>query len=173
MMDKAAYKKLLSLEVTVQNFFAAHLNTFTNLNWFTPLQYSTDKKGNYNMVSVSIDGSVDNGMSPASLTHTGQPENGIFDCSLTLTVETTIHALDDKPKIEGRNLHQDRIAEVRWAMLHGNLNQSSCEDLEIIGWVTQGGTALGLNEKEDLISEITYSFQVGIKDTAWPQPEEE
>lgn len=167
-MDKDAYKKLLSFEVTIQDYFAGHLNDFTNLNWFTPLQYNTDKNGNYNMVNVSIGGSVENGMSPPSLTNTGQPENSIFEASLTLTVETTIHALDDAGTIEGRNLHQDRIAETRWAMLHGNLNQSDCDEIEIIGWVTQGDTSLALNDKDDLLSELTYSFQVGIKNDAWP-----
>lgn len=170
MMDKTAYKKLLSLEVLIQDFFAEHLNQFTDMNWFTPLQFSNDKKGNYNYVLANIEGSIDNGLAPASQTNTGQTENSLFNASINLTIETTLTALDKKGNVEGRNLHQDRIAETRWAMLHGNLVQSNCELLEIVAWVNQGQTSLNLNEKDDLISELSYSFQVGIKADAWPQP---
>jgi hypothetical protein len=168
-MNKSEYKRILSLEVLIQDHFETHLNTFSNLTWYSPLRFTEDKKGNHNMVLATVNGSIGEGaLEPSSNTHTGDAENAIFEIDLSLTIETTLRLMDETDEVAGRNLHQDKIAETRYAMMHGILGQSISDDFDIIGYLEQGQTTLGVNDSDNIMSELNYSFKVGIKSDAWP-----
>ena len=156
------------IESTADAWLAAHLTAYTGDTWRTPLDQGDDIGNSYFFVSAHQGGS-DETFAPASISNTGQPERGVFAMTFELGISTTFHNISTRKKQNSQNIHQQLIGMARAAMLHGSLSAAvQCDEIEIIGWLTQAATQSRVNENQDLVTLLTYTCNVGFKDGAWP-----
>ena len=165
--DLAAFA---NFEGTAEKWFADHLETYTELTFRSHLGQADDMPDNVNIVAIQITGSND-ALAPASQTLTGDEERCIFDVVMEVSIETTQEEIRRNAATTTLNYHQQKVGLVRSALFHGILDQTAnCPQLEVIGYMNTGPTQIGISERDNIQTTMSYNFQLGIKSDGWPVP---